>query len=423
VTAQRPNDSLSRIPSAALLLRGFAILNFRRLWAGSVFWYTTRWMDMFVLQWLVLQMTGSAFQVSLVAFYRLFPVFLFGLLGGILADRVDRRSVLLAAQLWNALASVTLAVLVVTESLALWHLPILVGMLGVTWALDLPSRHSAIHDMAGEDGVVNAIALDLFGMNTAKLLGPILGGLLWPVLGTAGCMVLLTAGYLINFLNYLRLPSFPPPAHPHRAILRHVGEGISYAIRHPVILGVLAITVVLNSLAFPYQSIGPVVARDTLGFGPRLTGLLLSADGLGAMLVGLMIASRRDLVRPGRVFTLGSLAVLVGLLAFSVSRAFPFSWCALFLAGCGLGCFGTLQSPLILLSAPARIRGNIMGALMVAIGFGPLGVLQIGVLATLVGPAKAITITAGLGLLVAATVAWKARGLWNFRGADGQPGS
>jgi predicted MFS family arabinose efflux permease len=403
------------LPIGRHLFRAFSTPGFRRLWAGSLFWYTTRWIDLFALQWLVLQTTDSAFQASLVAFYRMFPIFVFGLLAGPVADRINRKTVLLFAQLWNALASAALGVLALTGALLPWHIAVLVSMLGFTWALDLPARHSAIHDMVGAEGVVNAIALDLLGMNLAKLLGPVLGGLLWPEIGTGGCLLLLTAGYILNFLNYLKLPSFPPLARSSAPVLRRLTEGIGYALRSPVILGVLAITVVLNFLGFPYQSIGPVLARDTLDLGPRLTGLLLSADGLGAVVTTVVIAARPAMVRQGRVFALGSVGVLIGLILFSLSRSFFLSALSLFAVGCAAGCFGTLQSPLLLLSATPRMRAHTMGALMLAIGFGPLGVLQAGALASWLGPAHAVTLTAGLGFFATVLLAWKAKGLWAFR--------
>ena len=139
----------ARPPIGGRTLRAFYTRGFWRVWAGSMFWYSARWMDLFVLQWQVLVMTDSAFQVSLVGFYRMAPMFVFGLLTGVMADRFDRRKVLLAAQLWNAGASAGIGLLLLTGQLALWHLAVLVTALGFSWALDLPSRRSYIYDMIG----------------------------------------------------------------------------------------------------------------------------------------------------------------------------------------------------------------------------------------------------------------------------------
>ena len=397
-------------------LRAFYTRGFWRIWAGSMFWYSARWMDGFILQWQVLVMTDSAFQVALIGFYRMAPLFFFGLVSGLIADRLDRRKVLLFAQLWNAAVMLALAALALADRLALWHLAILVTALGFSMALDMPSRRSFIYDMMGPRRLLNALALDHLGMDGAKMLGPILGGLLWPVIGAGGCFLILAVGYLVNFFIYLGLPSSkiqgPSSSGP---VLRTLAEGLRYVFHHPVILGVLAITVVLNFLGFPYQNLVPVVAKKILEQGPRLTGLLLAADGFGAMVVALLIASRRDLKHKGRVFVLGSVLVMVTVLLFSFSPWYLLSFLLLLIAGAGGAGFATMQSGLILLSASDTMRGRAMGTLILAIGFQPLGTLLIGVLASAFGAPLAIAVTAGAGLLLLAPILWRATALWQFR--------
>lgn len=400
---------------AGQMLRAFATPGFWRVWTGSMVWYSARWMDLFVLQWQVLVLTDSALQVTLVGFYRMLPMFVLGLFSGLVADRFDRRSVLLFAQLWNAAASAGLGILALTDRLALWHLAILVTALGFAWALDMPSRRSYIYDMIGPRRVVNAMALDHVGMDGAKMLGPALGGLLWPAIGTGGCLLLLAAGYLANFSLYLGVPPAPPvrPAGTG-PVLRNLAEGVGYALRNPVILGVLAVTAVMNLLGFPYQHLAPVVGKQVLELGPRLTGLLLSADGLGAFTVSLLIASRRDVRHKGRLFVIGSALLLAAVLGFSISRWYLLSFALLFIAGAGVAGFATMQSSLILTSASDAMRGRAMGALMLAIGFGPLGTLLIGVVASALGAPAALTLTAGTALLLLAAILRKAPTLWRL---------
>jgi len=376
-------------------------------------WYSARWMDLFVLQWQVLVMTDSAFQVSLIGFYRMAPMFVFGLLTGLVADRLDRRTVLLAAQLWNAVASAAIGTLILTGHLVLWHLAVLVTALGFSWALDLPSRRSYIYDMVGPRRVVNAMALDHVGMDGAKIVGPILGGLLWPVIGAGGCLLILSGGYLVNFCLYRRLPAAAPPrpvGSPR--VLRNLIEGLVYVFQTPMILGVLAVTVVMNLLGFPYQHMVPVVGRQVLGLGPLLTALLLAADGFGALIGSLIVASLGDVRRKGRLFVVGSILMMSAVLLFSLSQWYWLAFGLLFLAGAGAACFATMQSSLILTSASATMRGRAMGTLMLAIGFGPLGALQIGALASVWGAPLAVTVSAGSGVLLLGLVFWKATALW-----------
>ena len=403
----------ARAPLGRQTLRAFYTRGFWRVWTGSMVWYSARWMDLFVLQWQVLVMTDSAFQVSLIGFYRMAPMFVFGLLTGLVADRLDRRTVLLAAQLWNAVASAAIGTLILTGHLVLWHLAVLVTALGFSWALDLPSRRSYIYDMVGPRRVVNAMALDHVGMDGAKIVGPILGGLLWPVIGAGGCLLILSGGYLVNFCLYRRLPAAAPPrpvGSPR--VLRNLIDGLAYVFRAPVILSVLIITAVMNLLGFPYQHMVPVVGRQVLGLGPLLTALLLAADGFGALIGSLIVASLGDVRRKGRLFVVGSILLMSAVLLFSLSQWYLLAFGLLFLAGAGAACFATMQSSLILTSASDAMRGRAMGTLMLAIGFGPLGALQIGALASVWGAPLAVTVSAGSGVLLLGLVFWKATALW-----------
>lgn len=407
-----PLRATRRRPLGGQTLRAFSTQGFWRVWTGSMLWYSARWMDLFVLQWQVLVMTDSAFQVSLIGFYRMAPMFVFGLLTGLLADRFDRKNVLLAAQLWNAVVSAAIAVLILSGRLSPWHLAVLVTALGFSWALDLPSRRSYIYDMVGARRVVNAMALDHVGMDGAKMIGPILGGMLWPVIGAGGCLLILAGGYLVTFCLYIRLPPAPPARPPDsRPALRNLIEGLAYVLRTPGILGVLAITAVMNFLAFPYQHMVPVVARQVLGLGPQLTGLLLAADGLGAFSGSLVVASLREVRRKGRLFVAGSVLLMGAVLSFSLSPWYWLSFGILFLAGAGTACFATMQSSLVLTGASDAMRGRAMGTLMLAIGFGPLGALQVGALAAALGAPLAMTVSAGLGLVLLGLIVWRATAL------------
>jgi MFS family permease len=409
-------NARARSPVGGQTLRAFRARGFWRIWTGSMIWYSARWMDLFVLQWQVLILTDSAFQVTLIGFYRMAPMFLLGLFTGVVADRFDRRRVLLAVQLWNAGVSAALGLLIIAGRLAPWHLAVCVTALGLSWAVDLPTRRSHIYDMVGPRRVVNAMALDHVGMDGAKVLGPVLGGLLWPVIGAGGCLLLLAAGYLVNFFLYLELP----PATPTQAarsgpVLRNLTEGLAYVLRSPVILGVLAVTMVMNLMGFPYQNMVPVIARQVLELGPQLAGLLLAADGLGALVGSLLVASRRAVHRRGRLFALGSFVMIGAVFLFSFSRWYPLSCLLLFCAGVGTACFATMQSSLVLTTASDAMRGRAMGTLMLAIGFGPIGALQIGALAAGLGASLAVSVSTGTGIALLAVIVWKATALRRLR--------
>lgn len=406
-------DPRVRRPWGAQILRTLGTRGFGRVWTGSMLWYAARWMELFVLQWQVLVMTDSPFQVSLIGFYRMLPLFLFGAVTGLIADRFDRRRVVLFAQAWNGTAAAAIAGLALADLLDMRYLAVLVLALGFGWALDLPSRRAFIYDMMGPRKVVNALALDQMGGDGGKMLGPLLGGVLWPVVGLGGCFLILAAGYGVNLLLYWGLPTAEPKAAVSTlSVRRNLVEGLEYVVRNPVILGVLAVTVVLNFLGFPYQNLVPVVAKDVLGLGPRLTGLLVATEGFGAVCVALFIASRRGVRPKGRAFVLSSVLILGTVLLFSFSRWAWLSFLLLFISGGCISGFATMQSGLILVSASDLMRGRAMGTLILAIGFGPLGALLIGALASIVGAPIAIMATVGAGLLFLAGILWWVSALW-----------
>jgi predicted MFS family arabinose efflux permease len=200
-------------------------------------------------------------------------------------------------------------------------------------------------------------------------------------------------------------------------VLRNLGEGLIYVWRSPVIRGVVAVTLVMNLLGFPYQNMVPVIAKQVLGLGPQLTGLLLAADGLGALMASLLVASRRRVNGTGRLFAIGSVLVMTAVMLFSFSGWYLLSFVLLFLAGTGIACFATMQSSLVLTSASDAMRGRAMGVLMLAIGFGPLGALQVGALASAVGASTAVAMSTGTGILVLGLVLWKAAALRGVRAA------
>jgi MFS family permease len=197
-------------------------------------------------------------------------------------------------------------------------------------------------------------------------------------------------------------------------VLRNLIDGLAYVFRTPVILGVVAVTAVMNLLGFPYQHMVPVIGRQVLDLGPLLTGLLLAADGLGALIGSLVVASLGEVRQKGRLFVAGSALMMTAVLLFSLSRWYLLAFGLLFMVGAGTACFATMQSSLVLTSASDAMRGRAMGALMLAIGFGPLGALLIGALASVWGAPPAVSLFAGSGILLLACVVWKTTALWQL---------
>ena len=357
------------------------------------------------LAWVILQETGSPFYVGLVGFFGMFPLLAFGAFGGVLADRMNRHTLLLGTQILNLVAGVFMTVLLVTDIFVFWHSYIVVFASGLGWAFDMPSRRAAVHDLIGRAGVTNGMALDSVGMHASRMSGPALAGGLIALIGVTGGFFVIIAFYLISitFMLMLRLPPRTSSV-VTRSIVRNLAEGFDYVRSSRVILATVIITVLMNLLLFPYMQMVPVIAVEILNVGPGLMGIMMGADGLGAIIGSISIASAGRLRHHGRVYLGGSIIGLVMVLFFAASNVFILSMAILFLLGLGTAGFGTMQSTIVVIAASEDMRGRALGVISLAIGAGPIGALLIGALAQTTSPPLAIAVFASLGLLTVGAV-------------------
>ena len=283
----RPRDT--KLPPT---LDAFRHRGFQLLWPANFFAYIARWMQMTMLIWLVLEMTGSPFLVALVGFFGMIPLLLFGAVGGVLADWVDRRKLLKLTQFINLAAGIVMLALLLTDMVQYWHSYFIVLASGLGWAFDMPARRSLVLDVTGRVGVTNAMALDSVGMHASRMIGPAFAGVLIQTTGVAGGYFVIIALYIISlaFLMGLRLPprEIQPTSHN---IARNLVEGFVYIRANRVLLATVVVTVLMNLLLFPYMQMVPIIAKETLNVGPGLMGILMGADGLGAIIGSIAIAS------------------------------------------------------------------------------------------------------------------------------------
>ena len=387
-------------------LDAFRHRGFQLLWPANFFSYISRWMQMTLLVWLVLEVTGSPFLVALVGFFGMIPLLLFGAIGGVLADRVDRRKLIRFTQLLNLSAALFMLFLLISGAEEVWHAYVVVLVSGLGWAFDMPARRSIVLDVTGRVGVTNAMALDSVGMHASRMIGPALAGILIQVVGINGGYVVIVVLYVVSlcFLTALKLPPREIVQASH-SVVRNLVEGFIYVKGNRVILATVIVTVLMNLLLFPYMQMVPVIARETLNVGAGLMGVLMGADGLGAIIGSIAIASFGQLRYHGRVYLGGSMIGLVLVLAFAASQWFAVSLPVLILLGLGTAGFGTMQSTIIVISASDDMRGRALGVISLAIGAGPIGALLIGALAETTSPATGIAVFAILGILSLSIVA------------------
>jgi len=364
-------------------------------------------MDLVVLGWLALSLTGSPFMVGFAVFVRSAPMMVFGPLAGVIADRIHRGRVLLFTQSLGVITGLALFLIFARGRGGYGPLVALEALFGLLWALDFPARRTALYALVGQGRVATAISLETVSMQLAKMVGPVLAGVGLAHSGPAACfgalVMLYTMGLAVSLGLGPRMDSVKRRA--GTSVTASLSAGVRAAWQEPTVRAVLVITVLMNVLLFPYQHMLAVFSRDVLRAGPEWLGALVAADGLGSLLGALVIASRRGFVAHRRLFVSAVLIAPILLLVFAGAR---WRWvCIVLLVLIGLteSGFSTMQSTLVLLTAPEERRGGAMGILSACIGTQPLGTLWLGVLASGIGVAPAIALNSTLAFLTIAPVA------------------
>lgn len=382
--------------------RGFQNQKFKYFWTANFLVYVPRWMQLILLAWFVLELTDSPWLVSLVGFFTFLPMLLFGIIGGLLTDCVNRRALLGITQLFALLISVVVSLLFILNLVELWHVFIAAFLSGSTMALDLPSRSFVVHDLLGPEGVTNGMALDSVGMTGSTMVGPAIAGFLITLFDVQGGFIAMVTMQLtgIVFLWLAKIPTTYFGTFTPSSIFGDIVEGLEYTRTQKALVTIVAITIVMNLLLFPVMQMIPVIARDVLHVGPGLMGLLVSASGIGSCVGSLILASFSEVKYHGRIFLGGSLLSTLALLILGMSQWYSLSFIGLLMLGIGVSGFAAMQMTLVMLIANETIRGRALGAVSLAIGISPWGAVLIGAVAGSIGTANAVTINAGMSLIL-----------------------
>ncbi len=381
--------------------------NFQRLWAARWIHEISRRMELITLGYLVLELTDSAFQVGLISVFLNGPRPPLALVAGMLADRLDRWRILATIHTFYLALASCLLVLLILGLVEPWHVFLAVLAQGTAKVLDDPTRRASLFDLAGQDRIAHAMSLETMTNNGGKILGPIAGGLLVQFYGFTGAFMVLVALDLASAILIwrMRLPERSMLIVRDTAFFTGIRSGISHSFSNKFVLGVLTISLVMNGMVLPLQYFIPVIATDVLMVGPALGGLLGAADGIGAFVGAMIIATRRNYSFHGRYFAFGAIIVAVGVVAVAWSPWFFVSFLVLFAAGVGQSGFSTMQSTILMLSTAPEMRGRIMGSQGLVNGLGHLvGGFEIGAIAQAFTISLAIGLNAGIGLLLMAPV-------------------
>jgi MFS family permease len=353
-----------------------ASADFRRLWMIGIVAFAVRWLEMLVVGVFVYQHTGSAFDVALMT---MLPMALFGAFIGAFAERIERRTALIAVVLVMLTSSVCLAILAYAGQLAVWHLAVASFVNGVAWAADNPVRRVMIGEVVGSQQMSAAMSVDVGANNASRMLGPTIGGLLLAGIGISGAFTVSVLCYGIALIAAIRLRHRNSIAlvAADGAVLTRMIEGLRLVRHDPRLIGTLVITIIYNVFGWPFTSMIPVIGQDSLHLGASGIGILASMDGIGAFCGALLIAFYARPVHYARLYIGGVIGYLVMLIVFALVPSVPLAGAALLLTGLTGSAFSVMQATLIYLAAPADMRSRMYGVLSVCIGVGPLGFLSV----------------------------------------------
>ena len=379
--------------------------DFRLLWVAGGLDNSGRWMEAVVMGLLVLELTDSPFQVALLFVFRWTPMLLMALLSGMYADRANRWLLMVVSRTLIWAVIVTLTALVILGSLQPWHLFLGSLLLGWIYVLEFPSRRSFIYELVGGRQIVGAMSLETITVTIGRFIGPFSAGYIVEFEGYRTAFILLTVLYglamVLTVLVKARIPARSSGPFNFRAT---AVAGIRYAWRSRIIRSVLAFTMIMNSLAFSVESLFPVVARDHLGVGEGLTGLLIASQSIGTFVAAIGIGLLSGSTYHGRIFCVGLFIQLVSLVLFAFSPWYPLSFVLLLCAGIGSAGFGTMQSTIIMIAATPEVRGVSLGVLGHCIGVSAVGAVIVGQLAERVDAHVAVGMSTGLGLFLLVTL-------------------
>jgi MFS family permease len=378
----------------------FVDRDFMRVWLAGGMVGVMRWMDVLVVGYYTVQITGSALITAQMLFLRMLPMFLLGAFCGAWAERFDRRFLLVTLMVSMTAMYSSLAGLAFIERLELWHVAIGVTLSGVFWSFELPVRRTMVGDIAGPARLPRAMGLESATNSMTRASGAFIGGALLDFAGIQGpfgfgaCVCFIGACLIIGVQRGIRSEGIGG-----EPVLKSLAAGLHYIRQERVIQAVLVVTIILNLFGFACVSMLPVIGRQNFEMSALQTGMLTSLEGLGALCGATLVAAFARPSQLARIFAIGA-----GTYISSMGLFASMGWLGgttliflaggfLFIAGFGLSGFGSMQSGLILARAPSNMRVRVMGVLAMCIGCGPIGILNVGWIAETVGDAAIAVIT------------------------------
>ncbi len=381
------------------MFRALKSRNYRLFFVGQGISLIGTWMQQIALSWLVYRLTDSVFLLGAVTFSSQIPSFVLGPFAGVLADKFDRHKVLLVTQTLSMVQASTLAALVLTNTIEIWHVLALSAFLGVINGFDIATRQAFVVEMVERrEDLSNAIALNSSLFNMARLVGPTIAGLLIAAVGEGTCILINAVSYIavIGSLLLMRLRPFER-VRQERKVWQSLKDGFEYAFGFPPIRALIMIVALLSLFGMPFTVLLPVFARDILHGGANTLGYLMGASGFGALGGALFLAQRKSVVGLGKVIICTMSLFGLALIAFSFSKMLLLSLVLMLFSGFGMIVTMASCNTLLQTLVDDDKRGRVMSLYSTAfMGMAPIGSMLAGSVAEHVGVGYTL---AGCGLL------------------------
>ena len=394
--------------------------NFRLFWVGQAISLIGTWMQNIAQAWLVLELTKSAFWLGVVNAIQFLPMLFFSLYAGTLIDRLPKRTVLLFTQSISAILALVLAVDLQLHTVALWHVLIIAALLGLSNTWDMPTRQAFMIELVGKEDLMNAIVLNSSIFNAARILGPTVAGLVIAKLGMNLCFFLNALSFVpvIAGIAMIRLANQPPSRLTTDAKPGHeIKVGLNYVIKTPVILAPMILLAVINVFALNFNVLIPLYARSVFKIGAQGFGLLMAANGVGAVAGSLILAAQsKNKIPKYKTLVISAIGICISELLIVPVKNYPLAYLFLMLVGFSMIIFTTTANSLIQVHTPNHLRGRVMSIYtLVFMGFTPIGSFLSGDAAHFWGAPATLGLGAAISLIVIMILAIKYPAIFSLR--------
>lgn len=388
------------------IIRAFKYRNYRLFFAGQGISLIGTWMHRVAMSWLVYRLTDSAFLLGLIGSLGQLPCIIFSPFAGVIADKYDRRRIMIVVQALSMIHAFILASLVLTNTIALWHIIILSTLLGIVNIVDIPVRQSFVVQMIEKkEDLGNTIAMNSFMFNSARLIGPSFAGILISIVGEGICFLLNGISYIAMIVALFAMRIKPKEKTDARSnVWQGLKEGSIYTFKVKPIRNMLLLLGVVSLVGMPYTVLMPVFAKDVLHGNSQTLGFLMAGVGCGAILGALYLASRKNALGLEKIIPVATTIFGVGLVIFSLSKTFVLS--LILIAVCGFGMMVQMAScnTLVQTIVDDDKRGRVMSFYSMSfMGPAPFGSLLAGAGATRFG-APSTLIVGGIMCIIGAII-------------------